>query len=123
MQEHTQDCDVVRAGTSFIGKQGLSYRPGISAQTVGARGLHMQLAVLRPGLVGAAHKHQAHETAIYVLSGRSAMWFGEGLGRHIEVEPGDFLYIPADMPHQPYNPDTDCVVLLGKTERGLNPAP
>lgn len=118
MQEHIEDCRVVRAGTSFIGKQGLSYRPGISAETAGARGIHMQLAVLRPGLVAEAHKHQAHETAIYVLSGRSAMWFGEDLARHLEVGPGDFLYIPADMPHRPYNPspDEDCMVLIARTD-------
>ena len=37
----TEGCRVVQAGKEFIGKQALSYAPGISAETVGAKGIHM----------------------------------------------------------------------------------
>jgi uncharacterized RmlC-like cupin family protein len=112
------DCRVVRTGDAFIGKQGLSYRPAISAENVGAKGIHMQMVVLRPKMAANAHKHEAHETAIYVLSGRSAMWYGDRLEQHLEVGPGDFLFIPADMPHKPYNPSEteDCVALIARTD-------
>ena len=57
-----------------------------------------------------AHKHATHETAIYALSGVSHVWHGERLEHHSVVEPGNFFYIPADVPHLPYNPS--------KTEAG-----
>ena len=41
------------------------------------------------------------------------MWYGEGLEEHATVRPGDFLYIPANVPHLPYNPSqTDTVVAV-----------
>src|SRR5579872_5513044 len=106
-------CRLVRAGEEFQGKQGLFYAAGISAESAGARGIHLQLVTLPPGARAKAHKHAAHETALYVLSGVSGMWYGEQLEQHFEVKAGDFLYIPADMPHLPYNPSAteNCVAI------------
>jgi uncharacterized RmlC-like cupin family protein len=42
-------CRLVRAGQNFIGKQGLTYTPAISAESVGASALHMQLVAIPPG--------------------------------------------------------------------------
>jgi uncharacterized RmlC-like cupin family protein len=111
-------CRVVRAGQTFTGKQALSYTPAISAESVGARSIHLQLVTIPPGAKAKAHKHAAHETALYVLSGRSGMWYGEGLAEHLEANAGDFLYIPADMPHQPYNASSSepCVALIARTD-------
>jgi uncharacterized RmlC-like cupin family protein len=46
------------------------------------------------------------------------MWYGEQLENHFLVNPGDFLYIPADMPHLPYNPSSteNCVALIARTD-------
>jgi uncharacterized RmlC-like cupin family protein len=46
------------------------------------------------------------------------MWYGERLENHVQVNPGDFLYIPADMPHLPYNPSAteNCVALIARTD-------
>ena len=96
-------CRSVRAGAAFTGKQALSYASAISAELVGATGIHMQIVTIPPGGRAKAHKHAAHETAIHILSGRSGMWYGEGLKEHMSSEAGDFVYIPADMPHLPYN--------------------
>jgi uncharacterized RmlC-like cupin family protein len=63
----------------------------------------MQLLTMPPGARAKAHKHEAHETAIYVISGEAGMWYGERLERHMITRAGDFVYIPADMPHLPYN--------------------
>ena len=111
-------CRLVRAGDAFQGKQGLFYAPGISAETAGARGIHLQFVTLPPGAKAKAHKHEAHETAIYVLSGVSGMWYCQQLEQHLEVKAGDFLYIPADMPHLPYNPSTteNCVAIIARTD-------
>jgi uncharacterized RmlC-like cupin family protein len=42
-------CRVVGAGPRFTGKQALSYTPGISAESAGATGIHLQLVTLPPG--------------------------------------------------------------------------
>ena len=111
-------CRVVRASEPFTGKQALLYAPAISAQSVGAKAIHLQLLTIPPGAKAKAHKHEAHETALHVLSGRSGCWFGEKLDKHFIAEAGDFVYIPADMPHQPYNlSDTEpCVALIARTD-------
>lgn len=114
----TSTCRLVRAGEEFQGKQGLLYAPGISAESAGAHGIHLQFVTLPPGARAKAHKHAAHETALYVLSGVSGMWYGPELEQHMEIKAGDFLYIPADMPHQPYNPSQteNCVALIARTD-------
>ena len=96
-------CARLRAGEPFIGKQGFSYAPAISAETVGASAIHMQFLTIPPGARAKAHKHEAHETAIYVLSGEVGMYYGERLEHHMVARPGDFVYIPANVPHLPYN--------------------
>ena len=63
----------------------------------------MQLLTMPPGARAKAHKHEAHETAIYVLSGEAGMWYGERLEHHMVTPAGDFVYIPANVPHLPYN--------------------
>jgi uncharacterized RmlC-like cupin family protein len=65
-----------------------------------------------------AHKHADHETAIYVLSGESEMRYGEKLEHHVTVRAGDFLYIPAGMPHLPYNQSKSesCVAVIARTD-------
>jgi uncharacterized RmlC-like cupin family protein len=111
-------CRVIGAGTEVIGKQGHPHAPGISAQSAGAQGIHMQIVRLPPGNRSNAHKHEGHETAIYVLSGEAGMWYGESLQHHLVVRAGEFLYIPANMPHLPYNPSDaeSCVAVIARTD-------
>src|SRR5215472_12451864 len=89
-------CRLVGAGEAFIGKQGLEYRVGISAESVGSQGIHMQIVTLPPGARAKAHKHASHETAIYALTGVTHVWHGENLEHHSELRPGEFFYIPAN---------------------------
>ena len=111
-------CRLVRAGDPFTGKQGLTYAVGISAESVGATGLHLQLVTIPPLARAKAHQHEAHETAIYALTGTSGCWYGDGLEEHATVRPGDFFYIPAGVPHLPYNPSADepCVAVIARTD-------
>jgi len=112
------ECRLVRAGEAYEGKQGLMYSVGISAETVGAKGIHMQIVTIPPGARAKAHKHASHETAIYALKGESATWYGERLEHHVVVKPGDFFYIPANVPHLPYNPSKteDVVAIISRTD-------
>jgi len=114
----TSNCVVLKAGEPFVGKQGFTYAPAISAQTAGASGLHLQMLTMPPGARAKAHKHESHETAIYVLSGRAGMWFGERLENHMVSGAGDYVYIPADVPHLPYNMSATepCTAIVARTD-------
>jgi uncharacterized RmlC-like cupin family protein len=111
-------CHVLKAGEAIRGKQGFDYRPAIAAETVGARGIHMQLLTIPPGGRAKAHKHENHETAIYCISGVSGCWWGEKLEHHTVVGAGDFFYIPANVPHLPYNSSATepCVAVISRTD-------
>lgn len=111
-------CSLVQAGPAFTGKQGLTYMPGISAETVGSKALHLQMLSIPPGARAKAHKHEDHETAIYVLSGDSGMWYGERLEHHMFAGPGDYVHIPANVPHLPYNCSASepCTAIIARTD-------
>jgi uncharacterized RmlC-like cupin family protein len=101
--ENPGACACLRPGESFVGKQGFSYAPAISAESVRSQAIHMQLLTIPPGARAKAHKHEAHETAIYTLSGEVGMWWGDRLENNMLTRAGDFVYIPANVPHLPYN--------------------
>ncbi len=111
-------CAVVHSGETYEGKQGLSYFAGISAESVGSQGLCLHMLHLPPGGRAHAHMHESHETAIYVISGESEMWYGEGLQEHLYARAGDFLYIPAGVPHLPANSSQTepCIALIARTD-------
>ena len=96
-------CRVVKPGTAYGGRQGLSYFEGIAAETVGSKGICMHLLTIPPGARAKAHLHETHETAIYVLSGEVHTWYGDKLEQQILVKAGDLFYIPAGVPHLPAN--------------------
>jgi uncharacterized RmlC-like cupin family protein len=107
----TSTCTVVRSGSPEHSKQGLTCFEGISAETSGAERLCMHLVMIPPGGRAKPHLHEGHETTIYVLSGEAEMWYGPALEEYLKVRAGDFLYIPAGMPHLPVNPSRDVPAL------------
>src|SRR6185312_16890075 len=111
-------CRLVRAEGTFDGKQGFRYFEGIAQESVGSTHICMHLLTIPPGGRAKAHKHENHETAIYAISGRVGMYYGERLEQHMVVEPGEFVYIPANMPHLPYNLSTTepAVAVVARTD-------
>ena len=95
-------CKLIRPGGSYEGKQAFTYFSGISAENTGATGICMHLLTIQPGQRARAHLHEGHETAIYVLEGEAEMWYGQNLSEHMTVRKGEYLYIPAGMPHLPF---------------------
>ena len=111
------ECRLIQGGESFHGKQGLDYFAGVSAESAGARGICMHLLELPPGASAKPHYHEAHETAIYTLEGTAEMRHGANLEHVMRIEPGDFVYIPAGVPHQPYNPGEATVrAVIARTD-------
>ena len=110
-------CQIIRPAGTYTGKQALTYQSGIAAETVGSQAICMHMLTMPPGARAVAHMHEAHETAIYMLSGEAAMWYGPQLEHHAVVRAGDMIYIPAGVPHLPFNPtDSDAVALITRTD-------
>jgi uncharacterized RmlC-like cupin family protein len=111
-EDSMKQCKVIRGGEAFRGKQGLDYFTGVSAESAGAEGICMHLLVMPPGGKARPHYHEAHETAIFMLEGSTSFYHGPNLEFLDVVNEGDFVYIPAGVPHQPFNP-------TGKVARAL----
>ncbi len=110
-------CRIIRPETTFGGKQGFDYFEGIARETVGSSGICMHLLTIPPGARAKAHKHEHHETAIYVLDGEAQMWFGDQLEELMTLKAGELLYIPANVPHLPFNPgDLPCTAVIARTD-------
>ena len=102
---------LVRPPSEVMSRQGLPYFVGISEATAGAHALSMNMIIIPPGGAARPHLHRGYETAIYIVEGRVDTRYGAGLRESLPCEAGDFLFIAADVPHQPVN--------LSATERAV----
>lgn len=113
----TGTCQKLRPGETYSGKQGFDYFEGISKESTGSTGICMHILTVPPGGRAKAHKHETHETAIYATAGRVTMYWGERLENTMEIEAGDMIYIPADVPHLPFNPGTEtATAIIARTD-------
>jgi uncharacterized RmlC-like cupin family protein len=102
-QLKSKACKVIEAVGQQSGKQVLNYFQGISAETVGSSQMCMHLINVPVGGRAKVHKHEHHETTIYVLSGEAYTLYGDQLQYVVKSCAGDMVYIPADIPHLPIN--------------------
>ncbi len=111
-------CKVVRSTVDYQGKQGPTYAGAISAESVGSPGLWLGKITLAPGARTKAHYHEAHETAMYVISGEAELWFGNELREHEVIRAGEYLYVPAGVSHVAVNSSTTdpLVVIAARTD-------
>ena len=93
----------IRPTEQIITRQNLPNFVGVSAETAGSRGLCMNMVIIPPGGAAEPHFHDGFETAIYLLQGRVETLYGPGLRQSVINEPGDFIFIPPSVPHQPRN--------------------
>ena len=93
----------VRPSAETMTRQHLPNYVGISEATAGATGISMNLVIIPPGGAAQPHLHRGYETAIYLLKGRVETRYGPGLRESVINEEGDFIFIPANVPHQPIN--------------------
>ncbi|MBI2846883.1 MAG: cupin domain-containing protein, partial [Chloroflexi bacterium] len=56
--------------------------------------------------------------AIYTISGEAEVWWGENLSQRMMVRAGEFMYIPANMPHMPINRSKTepCRAVIARTD-------
>jgi len=65
------------------------------------------LFVVEPGARTGIHHHGVQNTIAYVLSGSSYVRWGQRGEFDATLQAGDFLYVPARLPHQEINPSSD----------------
>ena len=69
----------------------------------GRQGISMNLVIIPPGGHGRAASASWIRDGYLPPDGRVETRYGEGLRRSVIHEAGDFIFIPADVPHQPVN--------------------
>jgi len=94
---------IVRPEKETLSRQRLPYFVGVSAASAGAAGISMNLVVIPPHSAAEPHSHRGFESAVYLMKGRVDVRYGPALDARLTLEEGDFLFIPANMPHQPVN--------------------
>ena len=111
------DCQKLRPSGTYSGKQGFDYFEGIARETTGSSGICMHILTIPPGARAKAHKHETHETAIYVIDGEAIMYWGDNLENLMETRVGDMIYIPAGVPHLPLNvSDKPATAVIARTD-------
>ena len=110
---HSKGC-VLKAAPGYKAEQGSHYAPGISAETVDSRALWFGMVSLASGQRTKAHMHERHETAFYFLSGEEVeLWTGDRLQHCETAHPGDYIFIPAGVPHVAVNRGSAPAVFVG----------
>ena len=76
----------------------------------------MTVVTLPDGARARTHLHRAIETAVYVIEGQAEMYFGDALQESLIARAGEYVYVPADMPHLVINRSgASCRALVAHT--------
>jgi uncharacterized RmlC-like cupin family protein len=97
---------------------GMQRYAAISGGRTGSQHLWMGGNTVHPGQKSADHHHGEADSGIYIVSGHPRFVFlVDGQEEHIDAGPGDFVYVPAWVPHREENPseDEDAVVVLARS--------
>lgn len=71
----------------------------ISQATTGATNLYMGVFRVPAGARSRPHYHDACESAVYMLSGRLEIRWGDHLEQTVAIGPGDMVYVPPKETH------------------------
>lgn len=97
------DVVLIKPEATQIARQGMPQFFGISKASAGAKAISMNLTAFGPGGRAKAHYHRDFETAIYGISGKIALYYGDKLEKCAIIVPGSFIYIPEFIPHIAFN--------------------
>ncbi|RJO77029.1 cupin domain-containing protein [Nocardia panacis] len=115
---------VTRHGAEFrdTGQSGGAVRiSGVSPQHTPATKIWMGKVSNEPGFRSLPHHHGEAETGGYVLSGTARIYFGENYQEFLDMSEGDFIFVPAWIPHIEVNMSTEheLVFLTARTPDNL----
>jgi uncharacterized RmlC-like cupin family protein len=109
-------CKVIRSGEAYQGQQGLTYLEGLTGATAGSRAICMAMVVLPPGARAKTHLHHGIETAVYLIAGEAAMYFGDRLSGMLTAKAGEYIYVPGDTAHLVVNrSNAECLAVVAHT--------
>jgi uncharacterized RmlC-like cupin family protein len=90
---------VVKPGPDRVVPRGVVGGAEISQATAGASNIYMGVFRVPPGARSRPHFHAACESAVYMLSGRLRVRWGEKLEQSVEIGHGDLVYVPPRETH------------------------
>jgi uncharacterized RmlC-like cupin family protein len=98
-------------------EDGITVWRGFDPQTVGT-GISLARATFAPGTRMAPHWH-SQDTVAYLVDGRAVLRSGAEFGDVLEIEPGDWLFVPAGLVHDEFTPDDiHCEFLYARDGAG-----
>ncbi len=100
---------------------GLDRMAAVTEQNTGATKLWAGTFTVEAKAKTGPHHHGDLETVIYVLNGVARLRWGERLEFEAEATAGDFIFVPAYVPHQEINPSSDLQLqcVLARSGEGL----
>lgn len=72
---------------------------GIDGELTDATKIWMGKVSNEPGYASVAHHHGEAQTSGYVLKGEARISFGKNYDQHIDLNEGDFCFVPPFFPH------------------------
>ncbi len=90
---------VIKPGPDREVPRGVLGGAEISQATAGAGGIYMGVFRVPAGARSLAHYHERCESAVYMLSGRLRVSWGDHLEQELMLEPGDLVYVPPRETH------------------------
>jgi uncharacterized RmlC-like cupin family protein len=88
---------------SVLEPHGLIIHPVISCPQVTTRGISGGIVKVPPGGAARAHQHRDTDVIVVVTRGHALTLWGEELEHEVPQGPGQFLHIPAPVPHAVVN--------------------
>ncbi len=99
---------------------GMQRAAAITNKTVGAGKIWAGTVTIHPNARTGPHHHGELESIIYVIQGRARMRWGERLEYYADAGPGDFIFVPAYVPHQELNASDskplECILVRSDQE-------
>jgi len=90
---------VVKPGVDHEVPRGVVGGAEISQATAGAHNIYMGVFRVPPGAQSRPHYHEHCESAVYMLSGRLRVRWGDHLENEFVLEPRDLVYVPPRETH------------------------
>jgi uncharacterized RmlC-like cupin family protein len=90
---------VVKPGADHEVPRGVLGGAEISQATAGAHNIYMGVFRVPPGAQSRPHYHEHCESAVYMLSGRLRVRWGDHLEHEVDLEPRDLVYVPPRETH------------------------
>lgn len=95
---------IVKPGPDHALPRGVVGGAEVSQATTDAHNIYMGVFRVPAGAQSRPHYHADCESAVYMLSGRLNVRWGEALEHALSLEPGDLVYVPPRETHLLENP-------------------